>query len=308
MFRVRPDILHGYLDGNLPALFLGAAFHKQVVWGIRRTSQDLSKLNRLTRWLLKLMIWLSRFVDLVIFNSEAGRLNHRRMGMRSPRMEVVPNGFDISQFSPDLALGTAQKQAWGVPDDSPLIGMVGRLIPTKDHPTFLRAAKRLSQEWPTARFICAGGGSADYANSLYLLADSLGISDRVLWPGTCSQMPSVYNALTILVLSSTDEGFPNVVGEAMACGIPCVSTKVGDAVPLIGDTGFVTEIGDDEAIANAVSVLLRESVEARAARAQAARQRICTSCSIEALTCNTEQALLAILPDSPENHVPAAPG
>ena len=213
-------------------------------------------------------------------------------------MQVVPNGFDIDQFSPNVALGATQRQLWGVPEDLPLIGMVGRLDPTKDHPTFLRAVARLSEEWPTAKFICVGGGPVDYAKSLYTLTESLGISDRVLWPWTCSQMPAAYNAFTILVLSSADEGFPNAVGEAMACGIPCVATRVGDAAPLIGNTGFITEIGDDEAIAKAVSTLLRESGDARAARTQASRQRICTVFSLEALARNTEFALMALLPDS----------
>jgi len=300
MYRIRPDILHGYMDGNLLALLLGFLFHKRVVWGIRRTSQDLSQLNRLNLCLLKVDIWLSPFVDLIIFNSESGRLSYGRMGMRSPRMQVVPNGFDIDQFSPDISPGTTQRQLWGIPDDVPLIGIVARLHPTKDHPTFLRAVQRLSQEWPTAKFVCVGDGSTEYAESLRIHTKSLGVSDRVIWPGTCSQMPAVYNALTILVLSSTDEGFPNAVGEAMACGIPCVVTRVGDAARIIGDTGFVAEIGDDEAIANAVSTLLRESGDARVARGRACRQRICASFSVQALARNTEQALMALFPGSPK--------
>jgi glycosyltransferase involved in cell wall biosynthesis len=128
------------------------------------------------------------------------------------------------------------------------------------------------------------------------LAKSLGIADHILWPGVCNRMSAVYNALSLLVLSSTDEGFPNVIGEAMACGIPCVTTRVGDAALLIGDTGVVTDISDDLAIAAAISSILRESPEARAICAQAARSRICSTFSVQALARTTEHALLSLLP------------
>jgi glycosyltransferase involved in cell wall biosynthesis len=294
VFRTRPHILHGYLEGNLPLLLAGRLFGKPVVWGIRRASDDFSKLDPLSIRLLRILVRLSPFTDMVIFNSEAGLRSHRAMGMRSPRMEVVPNGFDTAKFAPDGARGAAQRQAWGVPDHAPLIGIMGRLSPVKDHPTFLRAAARLAKEWPEARFICVGGGSEAYTQALKQQAEALGIAERVLWPGTSTRMGDAYNALSILVLSSTDEGFPNVIGEAMACGIPCVATRVGDAALLMGDTGLAVQSGDDEGIASAVSSLLRETGDQRAARSRACRERICSTFSVEALAKNTGQLLNAV--------------
>jgi len=299
VLRTNPNILHGYMDGNLPLLLVGWLLHKRVVWGIRRTSNDLSKLDPLSQRLLRIMIRLSRFTDLVIFNSEAGLCSHRAMGMRAPRMHVISNGFDVAQFVPDAALGATQRETWGVPPGVPLIGIVGRLNPVKDHPAFLRAAARIGRDWPTARFVCVGHGPQPYTESLQMQAESLGIANRVLWPGACSRMNAAYNALSLLVLSSTDEGFPNVVGEAMACGVPCVVTDVGDAAILVGDTGLVTKAGDDAAIAAAADHLLRESSESQARRSQTCRARICTIFSVEALARNTEQILLSLLPASP---------
>ncbi len=293
--RVRPDIMHGYMDANLPALLLGHMLRKRVAWGIRRTSQDLTKLDLLSRLLLWMMVSLSRFVDLVIFNSEAGRRNHMIMGMKALRMEVVANGFNVTQFRPDPALGTFQKEAWGVPYDAPLIGIVARLDPVKDHPTFLRAAALLAPQMPEVRFICLGGGPDSYKASLMDMAKSLGIGDRVRFPGACSTMPAAYNALSLLVLSSTDEGFPNVLGEAMACGIPCVATRVGDAEALLGPLGIIVEPGDAQAIAEALSTLLQESPRERIARVENSRQRICSTFSVEALARNTEQLLLCLI-------------
>lgn len=297
MHRVKPDVVHGYMDGNLPVLLLGRLLGKQVVWGIRRTSQDLSKMDRLSRRLLWVMARLSRFVDLIIFNSEAGRLNHAAMGMKAPRMEVVANGFDATRFQPDPSLGAAQRQAWGIPPGIPLIGIVGRLNPVKDHPTFLRAAARVAQQWPSARFICVGSGSETYTAFLVELAKTLGIEDRISFPGACENMPAAYNALSFLVLSSTDEGFPNVLGEAMACGVPCVTTRVGDAQTLVGPWGITVEPGDARGIAEGLSTLLGESPQELAMRAEGSRRRVCTTFSVEALARNTEQ-LLRRLSDS----------
>jgi glycosyltransferase involved in cell wall biosynthesis len=296
LLKMEPDIVHGYLEGNLPLLLLGRLLHKRVVWGIRRTSSDWEKLDRVSRLLIRTMIQLSPYVDLIIFNSQAGLANHVTMGMRSGRMAVIPNGFDVMRFRPDEALGLACRGAWGLPKEAQLIGIVGRLDPVKDHPTFLRAAARLATEWPYARFVCVGGASGKRQDTLKAMATSLGIGDKVLWPGTCEDMTAVYNALSVLVLCSTDEGFPNALGEGMACGVPCVTTRVGDAVALVGATGISVDPGDDQALATAVSTLLRESPTDRADRAEAARLRICTTFSVASLASNTADMLLSLLP------------
>jgi glycosyltransferase involved in cell wall biosynthesis len=296
LWRTEPDIVHGYLDGNLPLLFLGGLLRLRVVWGIRRTSSDWAKLDRFSRWLIGLMVKLSPFVDLIIFNSEAGLRSHAAMGMRSPRMRVIANGFDLTRFRPRPELGAAQRTAWGIPGTVPLIGIVGRLAPVKDHPTFLQCASRLVRDWPEARFVCVGDGPVRYRQGLERQAESLGLAGKVLWAGPCEQMPGVYNALSLLVLASTDEGFPNALGEAMACGVPCVTTRVGDAAALVGDTGIVVEPGDGEGMAAAVSRLLGESGPDRLARAAAARQRIDSSFSGAALARKTGDLLLELLP------------
>jgi glycosyltransferase involved in cell wall biosynthesis len=302
MHQIRPDVLHGYMDGNLAVLLLGRAFRKWVVWGIRNSSRDLMKLSRLSRQLLRVEVGLARFADLVIFNSEAGRLNHSALGMNAPRMEVVVNGFDVDRFKPNQLLGAAQKTEWEIPLDAPLIGIVGRLHPVKDHPTFLRAAARLAEQWPKVRFICVGGGPETYRASLVDMARTLGIRDRVHFPGVCSNMPGAYNAFSLLVLASTDEGFPNVLGEAMACGVPCVTTRVGDAAALVGPWGIIVEPGDDLAMADALSALLRESPLERTSRADGSRQRICSTFSLDALARSTEQLLLSLTPNSSSPH------
>ena len=294
--RLDPDVVHGYMDGNLPALLAAKRTGARAVWGIRRTNSDLDAISGFSRWLLRLSIRLSRFADLIIFNSDAGQRRHEALGMRGKRMLSVPNGFDTEAFRPDAPLGRAQRAAWGVPEDAPLIGIVGRFAPVKDHPTFLRAAARVKEAFPHARFVCVGGGPEGYLASLKAQAGSLGLGDRILWPGPQTDMPPVYNALSVLALSSSEEGFPNVLGEAMACGVPCATTRAGDAERLAGGTGLAVAPGDDQALAEAVIALLGEPAEARVRRAAACRERIVSLFSAAALARRTESALLSLLP------------
>lgn len=294
VLRIRPHVLHGYMQGNPLLLLMGRLMRTPVVWGIRRSSCDLSKLDRLSLRVLRLTVWLSRYTDLVIFNSETGSRNYQSMGMRAPHMQVIPNGFDVDRFAPDPARGVAQREAWGIPEGVPLVGIVGRLDPVKDHPTFLRMASLLRESHPEARFVCVGDGGTAYRQSLQALAASLGIADRTHWPGVCLDMPAAYNALSLLALTSTDEGFPNVLGEAMACGVPCIATPAGDAALLMGETGIIGGFGDEASLAGAASELLAETGEAKAARAAACRARILTTFSIEALVRKTGDALAAL--------------
>lgn len=294
--RFRTKIIHGYLEGNIPAFIIGQMMRIPVVWGIRIASIDSSKGSQVETYLERLFSSLSRFVDLVIFNSEAGLHNHQaNLNFSAKRMEVIANGIDVGRFVPDSARGAAQRALWGVQSETPLIGIVGRHDPQKDHKTFFRAAARVAAQWPRARFVCVGGGPDSYTQLLKGYADSLGLSQRIIWAGKHSDMAAVYNALTLLVLSSTDEGFPNVIGEAMACGVACVTTRAGDAEAIVGDTGIVVNIGDDASIAHGVGKLLSESASSHAMRSARARTRICDNFSVQLLSRHTENALLALV-------------
>jgi glycosyltransferase involved in cell wall biosynthesis len=261
---------------------------------VRSSSVSPARLDRFSHFLLRAMVRSSRFVDLVIFNSSAGLDSHARVGLRARRMEVVRNGFDVDRFHPEPALGAALRQEWGVPAGAPLIGIVGRLQPVKDHPTFLRAAARVAAARPDAWFVCVGDGPEDYKAALQAQAGSLGLGGRVLFPGACGRMPAAYNALTGFCLASREEGLPNVLGEAMACGVPCASTRVGDAELLLGPLGRTVPPGDAAALAGALIELLDLDADARAARGLALRRRICDTFSVDALARTTEDLLLGL--------------
>jgi glycosyltransferase involved in cell wall biosynthesis len=127
----------------------------------------------------------------------------------------------------------------------------------KDHATFLRAASLLAQERTDVRFVCVGDGPAEACAQLQSLAETLGISHKVVWTGLRTDMPKVYNALDLLCSSSYGEGSPNVIGEALACGVPCVVTDVGDCAELLGPFGVVTPPMDPRALTDGFRTLLK---------------------------------------------------
>lgn len=293
--RVRPQIIHGYLDGNLPALAVGKLLGIPVVWGIRSVAGNPGKNTPKAHALQRFTARCSFAADLIIYNSEAGRTSFRSIGMRPRREQVIPNGFDTTTFRPDPEAGLARRRAWGIPDGVPLVGIIGRLDRVKDHPTFLRMARRVLATHPEVRFVSVGVGGADYTRRLQEESEAMGLGERLLWAGPSLEMPAVYNALDILVLSSTHEGFPNVVGEAMACGVPPVVTRAGDAAVLVGDPARVAEPGDDEALARILSGLLEAPLEARQALSRASVARIRDVFSVEALVDRTMTCLLGLV-------------
>jgi glycosyltransferase involved in cell wall biosynthesis len=259
--NLQPDLLHGYLsEPNLVMIFIKPFFPSiRMIWGVRASNVDLSNYDWLARLLFPWECFLSRFADLIIFNSHAGRAYHLAHGFPANKAVVIPNGIDTERFKPDLEARVKIRSEWGIPEETVLMGLVGRLDRMKDHPTFLKAAALLCKERQDIGFVCVGSGEENYAQELYQLAEQLDIADKVIWTGTRTDIPAVYNALDIVSSSSSyGEGFANVIGEAMACGIPCVVTDVGDSAWIVGDVGIVVPPQNPQAMAVGWSSLIKQ--------------------------------------------------
>ena len=305
--RTKPEIVHGYMGvANILALVFGKAAGSRVVWGIRASDVDFSLYDRRSAWTDRLAAKLSRFTDLIVVNSRAGKRHHAAQGYDSKRMVVIPNGFDTRHFYPDGHARQSMRNEWGIAENDRLIGLVARLDPIKDYPTFLRAAALLAQERQDVHFVSVGGGSTHYRRELQELANDLGLGDRVIWAGERTDMCAAHNALDIATSSSSSEGFSNTTGEAMACGVPCVVTDVGDSAILVGSTGLVVPPGEPAAMAAAWTHLLDLPAGERAALGRAARQRIIEAYSIEQLVGLTEAALAGLMVHAPETHTSSA--
>ncbi|MFO0700472.1 MAG: glycosyltransferase [Nitrospira sp.] len=290
MREERPDILYCALT-ELVAMILKRVFPRtKVVWTIRASNLDLRNYDWLTRVYFKLECRLSRFADAIISNSHAGRDYHLALGYPAERTVVIPNGIDTEWFRPDLGARHHVRSEWGIQDHEQVIGIVGRLDPVKDHPTFLHAASLLALKRKHLRFVCMGEGPATYRESLHQLTRSLKLTEHVIWLNGRSDMPNVYNALDLLVSSSISEGLSNVIAEALACGIPCVVTNVGDSAWVVGSSGMIVPPKDPEVLADAMSRM----VAAPKPDPTTIRRRILEHLSADALVIATEQALLRL--------------
>jgi glycosyltransferase involved in cell wall biosynthesis len=289
--RRRPDIVHGYLTGpNLMASVMKAILPStRIVWGIRASTLETT--GPLEKLLARAEALLSSSADLVIVNSAAGLDYCRAAGFARDRCTLIRNGVDVTRFSPAAAPKSRQRTLWGIQADVLLIGLVGRIDPMKDHPTFLRAAAIFAQSRPAARFVCIGDGPQAYVSQLRALAAQLGIGEKVVWTGTIGDMPSAYCALDICCSSSFGEGTPNCVTEAMACAVPCVVTDVGDSRFVVGETGEVVPPRDPSALAAGIEAMARR-IALDPQPGIAARQRIVSGFSLPRLVRETSHALI----------------
>jgi len=262
------------------------------VWGIRASDVDHSTYGWYSSLVFMVGAWLSRFPDLIIVNSEAGRRHHIARGYCGDHMKVIHNGVDSSRFRPDEEAGDRCRREWGISRHLFVIGIVARLDPMKDHRNFLRAAAMLARQRDDVRFVCVGTGSPSVASSLREIAVELGVDGIVTWLGQRTDLPAVYNGFDLATSASAfGEGFSNAIAEAMACGIPCVATNVGDAAIIMGDTGRIVPPGDSQALCSAWNDLYSLDATERAILARRARVRIVENFSLEVFRRESLQAI-----------------
>jgi glycosyltransferase involved in cell wall biosynthesis len=276
--RLRPDLVQGWMyHGNLAA-WAGTALgfgSPLVCWNIRHSLDDLRHEKWATRMVIRAGGILPGRLNLVLYNSETARRQHARLGYdRHPGL-VIANGFDTDQFSPQPSAGAGVRQELGLRQGTPLVGMIARRHPMKDHEGFLKAAALVVRACPGTHFLLAGAGVGLPDTGLRTTIEQLGLSQSVHLLGLRQDTARLNNGLDVAVLSSAwGEAFPNVVGEAMACGKPCVVTDVGDARLIVGETGLVAPPRDPQALAGAIISLLTMDRERREELGRAARKRI----------------------------------
>lgn len=288
---LRPDIVQGWLlQGNLAAT-VGASLARlnvPVLWNVRWTLYDVESERLATRALLRLSGGLARHPRRIIFNSELAVSQHSAIGYPSERARVIPNGFDTAQFRPDPAARLAVRGELDIPADSPVMGMVARYHSMKDHAMSLRAASDLLQRRPDAVFVYAGRDVDSGNAELTGLIKALGLTGRVRLLGERQDVARLYASFDLYWMSSVArgiaEGFPNVIAEAMACGVPCVATDIGDAASIIGETGRVVRSRDWRAFGDATADLLDSGPAALGRLGIEARARIKRDYSLDGAT------------------------
>jgi glycosyltransferase involved in cell wall biosynthesis len=276
-----PDLIQGWMyHGNLAAL-AAARFAPRtppVVWSIHHSLYDIGSEKPLTRFLIRLSAKLSSRPAAVVHVSRAGARQHENLGFDPGKTRIVPNGFDCLRFAPPEEGWARAKASY----PSLCIGLAARFHPMKDHANFLQAAAILRQRMGAARFLLAGQ-NIDAANAE--LARSIahhGLAEHIDLLGPVADMPAFYRELDILTSSSWSEAFPSVLGEAMACGVPCVATDVGDSRLIVGETGRIVPPREPQALAAAWLELAELGAEGRRALGKQARERILAEFSLPA--------------------------
>lgn len=291
--REHPTVIYSLLPvaNILSALTQPFLSRARIVWGVRASNMDLSRYDWLSRLAMQVEGRLARPVDRIVCNSEAGRLHHARLGYPAGRMLVIRNGIDSDRFRFDPAGRKHVRAEWGVAPHEILIGLVARLDPMKDHPTFLKAAALLANNRTDVRFVCVGEGPSHYRRELHNQTVQLGIADRVIWSGVRTDMPAIYSALDIAASSSFGEGFCNAIAEAMACQRPCIVTDVGDSARMVAETGRAVTAHDPGALADAFADFANMCLEKRLALGFAARVRVQAEFGAEKMIQRTGEVL-----------------
>ena len=282
----RPDVVqtwlyHGDLVGGLAAKLAG---RRRVVWNVRHSNLNPHHDRRSTIWCAKACAALSsRLPTAIVCNSDAAASIHIGLGYDGDRMRIIPNGVDAETFRPDASAKSDVREELGVPGNGFLIGLIGRFHPHKNHRAFVGAAGQLASLDKRARFVLCGENVTRDNPVLASWIEATGYGDRFHLLGVRSDVPRVMAALDASTSSSHGESFSNVIVEAMACGVPCVVTDVGDSRSIIDDTGIAVPPGDPAALIEAWRSLLGMSASQRSGMGAAARRRAADEYSIETM-------------------------
>jgi glycosyltransferase involved in cell wall biosynthesis len=257
---VQTWLWHADLLGGLCAR---AAGNPRVVWNLRNSMPLLPSTKFRSRAVARMCALLSGWLPAkIVCNSQAAVRAHCAMGYCVDKCVVIPNGFDLRLFAPSVEARRQVRERWAITGEETVVGMVARVDPLKDHATFIRAAGAIAMEVPYARFALIGEGVTTDVGIRSLLAETQ-LAGRFILEERREDVQNVMNALDVFCLASKSEGFPNVLGEAMACGTPTVTTDVGDAREIVGDERLVAAVGDPQHVAECILRLLALTPEER---------------------------------------------
>jgi len=274
---LKPDLVHTWmyhanLIGGLAATFAGV---DHIVWGIRQSnlSPDLNSKNTLR--IVKICSWLSTLLpEIILCNSKLALFNHKKIGYKSEKMTVIPNGFNLKEYCLNRSSRGKVYEELQLSENILLVGMVARFDSQKNHRGFFEAAGIIHASRPDTHFVLIGKNVDLNNDTLFNWAKENNVEEVVHFLGQREDIAHLLSALSVLVSSSHGESFPNVLGEAMSSGIPCVATDAGDCAEIIGDTGFVVNIGDMQSLAESALSLLNMPTKMRMDLGGKARNRI----------------------------------
>jgi glycosyltransferase involved in cell wall biosynthesis len=288
----RPHIVHTHL--------FKSDFHGRVAAALCKTPVIISTLHNndpwARHWLFGPLYGLTarQAARLIAVSQEVNDYHARFSHIPAEKIITIPNGVDVDRFRFDPAARAQVRSSFGLDSAAPLVGIIGRLKPQKDHATFLTAAAETARLVPGARFLIVGDGPlrAELEN----MARGLGLDAAVIFCGLRGDIPAVLSALDVLVLSSRWEGLPINLLEGMAAGRAVVTTNVSGILDVVepGVSAIVVEPGNPTALAQACVGLLKDA-NRRAEMGTAAVERVRARFSIQAMIDRTVEVYQAAL-------------
>jgi len=274
---LKPDIVHTWLYhadvlGGLAARLAGI---KKIAWCLRcgEKGKNISFFSRKIG--LPICAYFSKLIpDKIISCSRNAMRFHTKIAYPLEKMMLIPNGFDLAGYRPNSSAKMKMRAELRIDIETPLVGIIGRFHPIKNHIGFLETASLVSRNIQNVRYVLVGEGLDENNTILLETAKHYGIKEKIKLLGLRKDIPYILSGLDIVVSSSHSEAFPNVLGEAMASGVPCVVTDVGDSAYIVGDTGVVVAPGDMAGLASGIEKLLRLSPNERVSLGERARERI----------------------------------
>ena len=265
---INPEVVqtwqyHADLLGGLAARLAGK---KTVSWGIRNGELPPEHSKFSTQFIRKVCAWLSYWLPKkILFNSRETQAVHAKAGYDERKFEVIPNGFEFQDNTPNTETRATVRRELDLPEDTLLVGFIARIDPVKNHEGFLKAAVTIHAALPEVHFVMAGKNVCESNPKLLRIIEDYKLSKCVHLLGHRKDIQKLMVAIDVHVSASHTEAFPNVIGEAMAGGTPSVATDVGDSAWIIGDTGKGVPRGNMQALAGGIiELLMMTSVDRRA--------------------------------------------
>jgi len=268
-----------------------------LVWNVRHSLDDYKNEKVVVRYLIRLGSILSYRATKILFNSEMSFVQHISKGFPQSKSIVIPNGFDTERFRPNLIVKEEKRKQFDIEDDDFVIGHIGRYHIVKNHKSLLEAISILETIGLSKKIVLLLSGRNVDENNIEIInyLRKISLKSRVILLGEISEPENIIPIFDMFCLSSFSEAFPNVLGEAMLCGIPCVSTDVGDARKIIGDTGIIAASSCSEDLSKAINDFISLSPRELSILGEKARQRIINNYSIEKVIDQYEQLYKSVI-------------
>jgi glycosyltransferase involved in cell wall biosynthesis len=315
MGAIGPDLAQGWMyHGNVAASIAGAAHRIPVVWNIRHSLNQMSCESRSTRILLALSARMAHRANAIVYNSRTAAAEHEAIGFPSDLTIIIPNGFDCARFNPDRSRSVDVRSLFGISEGPMIVGMVARLHPMKDHIMLVEAVRLARAAGHDLHLLMVGAGLEAPPEALARAIDRALPADRITLADERTDISDWLAGIDVAALpSSWGEAFPNIVGEAMACGVPCVVTSIGDCEWIVGEGGIAVPPRHVDDMARALIHLAEIGPEERRLMGAAGRARVVEHFTLERVANQYRRMYEDVLaePASVRRHeipIPSLPG